>query len=197
MPDDRVVECLLALCRAAWSLMVNYRLVVEWHEHALTPPTTHPTHPTSTEVHSASTTDTNLTPAVTSANTLGTLEKEKSSELAPPPSERRLSGTLAPQDAGRIRERLAAGRQRLWSDVQLRVRHFLQNVNLSPLDVDQFFAVLELVNRCLFIHSPLPFPSFLLLSLLPTWLTHLHLLKILLHLWNSLEIIAFYSGKNP
>ena len=56
-------------------------------------------------------------------------------------------GRSASQSATLLR-RLALGRQRLWADIQLRVRLFLQSVQLSQLALDQFFAVLELIDRC-------------------------------------------------
>ena len=56
-------------------------------------------------------------------------------------------GRSASQSATLLR-RLALGRQRLWADIQLRVRLFLQSVQLSLLALDQFFAVLEIIDRC-------------------------------------------------
>lgn len=70
------------------------------------------------------------------------------------------SSSSATSGATVLLRRLSLGRQRLWADVQLRVRLFLQSVQLSQLALDQFFAVLEIIDRCsalliaLYLYSP-------------------------------------------
>lgn len=70
------------------------------------------------------------------------------------------SSASATSGATVLLRRLSLGRQRLWADVQLRVRLFLQSVQLSQLALDQFFAVLEIIDRCsalliaLYLYSP-------------------------------------------